>query len=238
MKKLIMAGMLLLTACAPERGSPGLEGMVGPKGEDGAAGPKGEAGADATTTTTTLPPLQSEINYLIGDENDYRMGLGQSILAPGLSCTLYTVTGGDRIQATIAGHNTLTGIAQVATYLYAGAFNQPDSPATDGMNVLPPALRPLYLNLFLLRCQGQLIITATDYYSFDLASDDAGLLYIDGAKVIDNDNSHGVTLVSGQKYLRRGVHTFRLDYAETGAGNQALILKMSGTSINPILYYH
>ena len=51
-------------------------------------------------------------------------------------------------------------------------------------------------------------------------------MYIAGAKVIDNDNAHGVNLVSGTKFLRRGVHAFRLDYAQEG-GSQALILNMS-----------
>lgn len=245
---IIGIAVLLLTGCAGDTGPRGLSGLDGSPGIDGATGPKGDTGdtgavgpagpPGANATTTTLPPLQTDVNFLVDDENTYRLGLGQTMLSSGLSCTLYTVTGGDRIQSSIAGHNTLTGINQVATYLYAGPFNQPDSPATDGLNVLPPALKPLYLNLFLLRCQGQLVVITTDYYTFDLASDDAGLLYIDGAKVIDNDNSHGVTLVSGQKYLRRGVHTFRLDYAETGAGNQALVLKAGGASINPIFYYH
>lgn len=226
MKKLILAFLAtgLLAACA------------GPSGNDGSTGPQGPQGPAAPTPTVS--DEQADINALVSDENDYRLGLGQTQLSEGLSCTLYTITGGDRIQASISGHNTLTGITQVATYLYKGWFNQPDSPVSDGMNVLPTALRSLYTNMYLLRCQGQIVVRESDYYNFTVNSDDASVLYIDGAKLVDNDNNHGVTAVSGQKYLRRGVHTFRLDYAQAGGGNQALQVLAGGQFINPIYYFH
>lgn len=203
------------------------------------AGPEGDRGPQGEPAPTpVVTPLQADINALVLDENTYRLGLGQTQLSEGLSCTLYTITGGDRIQSSIAGHNTLTGLSQVGTYLYKGAFNQPDSPTSDGMNVLPPALRAAYTNMYMLRCQGQVVITDSNWYSFSVSSDDASVLYVDGAKVVDNDNNHGVTTVTGSKYLRRGVHTIRLDYAQAGGGNQALIVQMNSSSINPALYYH
>lgn len=211
-------------------------------GPAGPAGPKGDTGAPGADAPVPPAPVvdtvQEAIDKLVLDENAYRLGLGQTMLSEGLSCTLYTITGGDRIQASISGHNTLTGITTVASYLYKGAFNQPDSAASTGLNVLPLALRPLYTNMYLLRCQGSIVILDTDYYSFELNSDDASLLYIDGAKVIDNDNNHGATTVTGMKYLRKGVHTFRLDYAQAGGGNQSLILTQGGASISGKLYYH
>lgn len=84
--------------------------------------------------------------------------------------------------------------------------------------------------MYLLRCQGSLIVTKTDYYQFNLNSDDGSVLYLDGSKLVDNDNNHGPTLVSGTKMLRRGVHTFRLDYAQTGGGSQALELTAGSSS--------
>lgn len=207
--------------------------MMGCVGQDGERGP---AGTPAPVPGVT--PLDADIAALTKDENDYRLGLGQSALTNGLSCTLYTITGGDRIQASIAGHNTLTGISQVATYLYAGAFNQPDSSTSTTLNVLPPPLRSIYTNMYLLRCQGQLVVTTTGYYGFELMSDDGSVLYIDGVKVIDNDNNHGAVTVAGSKYLRRGVHTIRLDYAQSGGGNQALMLTSGGTSIDAKFYLH
>lgn len=201
-----------------------------------------------TITVTTPGPtvylpapvasLSEDILNLVSAENDYREGLGQTLLANGLSCTLYTTTGGDRIQGSIAGHNTLTGLSQVASFTYKGIFNQPDSNVNTFLNVLPAPIQPLYLNNYMLRCQGQLVVTTTGYYTFDLTSDDGSLLYVDGGKLIDNDNNHGSTLVSAQKYLRRGVHAFRLDYAQTGAGNMSLILTANGSFIDPMYLFH
>jgi len=190
-----------------------------------------------TPVPTPAPTFEEDVNNLIEDENEYRTGLGQSVLSKGLSCTLYTITGGNRIQSTSGGNLTLTGISQVATYLYQGLFNQPNSSTNDGMNVLPEPLKSLYKNMYLLRCQGQIAITETGYQQFVLTSDDASLLYIDGVKVIDNDNAHGTTSIAGMRYMRRGVHTFRLDYAQFN-GNQSLVLKMNNSLINPVIYAH
>lgn len=184
------------------------------------------------------PTAAEDILGLIDSENEYRLSLGQSILSDGLSCTLSTVTGGDRIQASIAGHNTLTGIVSVATYTLLGAFNQPDSPASDGLNVIPPALRPLYTNLYMLRCTGKIVIRETGYHNFTVRSDDASVLYINGSKTVDNDNSHGPTDVSGARNLRRGVYDFRIDFAQTGGGSQALIISMDGLVVSGSLLYH
>lgn len=187
---------------------------------------------------TPVDPVASDISALIADENAYRLGLGQSILSSGLSCVLYTTTGGDRIQSSIVGHNTLTGLSQVAAFLLTTEINQPDSPISVGMGVLPLYLRSIYQNMYLLRCQGQIVVRESGYVQFDLTSDDASLLYIDGAKVIDSDNNHGSVLVSGSKYLRRGVHVFRLDYAQAGGGGQSLILKANGEIIHPMFLFH
>lgn len=223
MKKVLMCLVAVLaTACAR-----------GPHGDAGAPGAPAPIPAPPTVT-----PLEADVAALLADENDYRQGLGQTELTAGLSCQLFTFTSGDRIQASIAGHNTLTPLASVGTFLLTKPMNQPDSSASTGLNILPAALQPLYLNLYMVRCQGQIVIQDTDYQLFDLASDDGSILYVDGAKVIDNDNNHGVLNVSGMKYLRRGVHTFRVDFAQSGGGNQALILKMNGSVIDPILWAH
>jgi hypothetical protein len=199
----------------------------------GVPGPQGPAAPVAPVSS-----LEADVASLLASENEYRLGLGQTALSAGLSCRLYTATGGDRIQSSIAGHNTLTGLSQVASYTFVGVFNQPNSPISDGMNVLPPALRAVYKNMYMLRCEGQIVVTKTDYYLFELTSDDASLLYVGGSKVIDNDNNHGSVTVSGMKYLRRGVHAFRVDYAQMGGGSQSLMLKVDGAFINPLLYAH
>lgn len=220
---LLAATIVILTGCGSANQIDCLDGCNSPRIV--------EVPAPAAT-------FEEDVANLVADENEYRTGLGQTALSSGLSCTLYTVTGGSRIQSSIAGHNTLIGITKVATYLYQGPFNQPNSPISDGMNVLPVPLRNIYKNMYLLRCQGQLVVTETGYYGFELNSDDASLLYVGGTLVVNNDNNHGATTVVGQKYLRRGVHAFRLDYAQAGGGNQSLILTSGGQTINPELYYH
>lgn len=194
-----------------------------------------EKSVEVRTQTVQVP---ANIENLVAEENEYRLKLGQTILSNGLSCTLSTVTGGDRIQASIVGHNTLTGITQVASFLYKEAFNQPDSSVNDGLNVLPLSLRNIYKNLYLLRCQGYVVITETNYHQFDLYSDDGSVLYLDGAKLVDSDNNHSFVLASGTKYLRRGIHTFRLDYAQTGSGNQGLVLNMDSSLLEGNTFYH
>ena len=213
----------LVTSCAPEKGD---------------KGDKGDAGVSAPVVSLPVDDVQSDIDALVRDESAYRQGLGQTALSQGLACTLYSITGGDRIQASISGHNTLTGITTVGTFRLNVPFNQPNSNISAGMNVLPAPFRTNYTNMYLLRCQGQIVVRDSDYHLFELSSDDASVLYVDGSKVIDNDNAHGITVLTGQKYLRRGVHTIRLDYAQTGAGDQALILKQNGTVIDPKFFYY
>lgn len=176
--------------------------------------------------TTEVNAETQDVETLLAEENSYRETLGQSQLTSGLSCNLQTYTGGDRIQASIANHNTLQGLSNVGSYTLKAPFNQDNTSVDLGLNVLPMGLKTMYKRNYLLRCTGYIVITENNYYKFDLTSDDASVLYIAGAKVIDNDNAHGVNLVSGTKFLRRGVHAFRLDYAQEG-GSQALILNMS-----------
>lgn len=221
MKWFLVASLLLVSGC------------YGPRGHVGPAGPQGpEAPVDPTT------PFEEDVASIIEDENIYRLGLGQTALSSGLSCTLSTFTSGTRIQSTNGGNITLSGLSQVATFLSSGIFNQPDTPISAGMNALPASLRAIYLNMYLLRCQGYFVVQETGYYSFELSSDDGSLLYINDSKIIDNDNAHGVVTLLGTKYLRRGVHKFRLDYTQSAGGNQALILKTNGGFLDSRLFFH
>lgn len=183
---------------------------------------------------------QDNILSVVADENEYRLGLGQTQLSNGLSCTLYTVTGGSYIQNDATHTPTLTGVVQVATFLFADVINQLSSPVSDTLNLLPVALRanPRYTNLIKLVCQGQIVVTHTGYYNFTLTSDDGSVLYLDGSRLVDNDDNHSSTTVNGTKYLRRGVHAFRLDFAQTGGGSQALVLTANGDLIPGTYLYH
>lgn len=237
MNKVLMVGLaLMLSACGSYKSVDSV-----PVEQEPIATQPGTPIAWPTPAPISTPAyvdyMALEIQALVADENSYRLGLGQTELSPGLSCVLYTTTGGDRIQASVAGHNTLTGITQVATFLFQGVFNQVDSLSSTKLNILPVALQPLYQNNILLRCQGQIVILNTGYQKFDLSSDDGSNLYIDGVLTVMNDNAHASQTVSGQRYMRRGVHTFRLDFSQE-QGYQELILNMNGSSINPNLYQH
>lgn len=229
MKKLAVCMLLLLAACGrPNNGDVYVS-------------------QDGPTAPVVSPTLSQDIASLIADENSYREGLGQTELSSGLSCTLYTITGGQFIQNDATHTPTLTGLSQVATFLLTSSINQPNSNVNVGLNVLPAALKanPSYQNLIKLRCTGQLVVTEDGWNNFDLASDDGSVLYVsdnsqgtNNTRVIDNDGNHGIVDKVGQKYLRRGVHSIELDFAQTGAGSQALILKLNGSLLDPMYLFH
>lgn len=198
-----------------------------------------------TVTVTPSPTILSaeeqieqDIAKVVSEENLYRDSQGNTLLTPGLSCALFTITGGQYIQSGGSFTPTLTGITQKALFKYVGDFNQPDSPATDGLNVLPLNLRSTYTNMFLLRCTGFLVSIDNGYRQFELGSDDGSVLYIDGTKLVDNDGQHGLLVKTNTKLMRKGVYTFRLDFAQSGGGNQALIFSIDGVITDSQYFYH
>lgn len=169
-----------------------------------------------------MPPTVPEVETIISEKNEYRLAAGQLPLTAGLTCTLHESSNPDLAVALPSAKYTF------GMFL---AFNQPDSPVNSRLNILPPALQAMYVNNFAIRCQGQIVITDSGYYSFELTSDDGSMLYIGGSLVVNNNFNHGSTTVAGTKLLERGVHSFRLDYAQTGGGSQSLMLKSSGVII-------
>lgn len=205
-------------------------------GQNGVDGRDGKDFIPAPVTPVVQDTTQADINSIISYQNQYRVQTGNTPLGTGLMCQLFIFTGGDRIQASIAGHNTLSGLVSVGFFEYKGLFNQPNSSSSTGDNIMPEPFKTLYKNNYLLRCQGQIVIQQSAYHEFDVSSDDGSVLYIDGSVLIDNDNAHSINAVSANKLLQRGVHSFRIDYAQIN-GNQALILNMDNASIDPRLYY-
>lgn len=215
------------------------------KGDRGDAGPAGPQGPTAPVTPTpVVDEVQEDIDAVLADENDYRLRLGQTMLSEGLSCQVVQVASGQCLSSssTAAGCNSGNVIATTGsryTYLYKGLFNQDSTPGNTTTELLPAQLRPLFVNKnFRIICTGQIVVLETNYYDFSLNSDDGSILTIAGSQVINNDNNHGMVLKTGSKFLRRGVHTFRLDYAQTGSGSYGLILQAGGTSIDPRHYAH
>lgn len=67
-------------------------------------------------------------------------------------------------------------------------------------------------------------------YRFELASDDGARLFIDGKRVIDNDNVHPADRIrSARVPLTKGPHEFRVDYFEA-AGEEHLYVAWSGAT--------
>lgn len=179
------------------------------------------------SSSTVTASEAEDISRIIQEENDYRFSIGQSPLSQGLTCNTYTGLS-----------NSLTAFptslpSAAATFAYIGEFNQPNTSVSVGLNVLPTALRTqsAYLQWYALRCSGYIVVTSSGFQSFELTSDDAGLLYIDNVKVVDNDGNHGAITKTGSRNLKRGVHSIRIDYMQGPAGNQALIIKSNGVII-------
>lgn len=226
MKKLFVVCMLIgLTACAPQKGDQGDPGNVVPP--------------------ATVLPSQADVNSLISDENSYREGLGQTALTNGLTCSVQLVGSGQWLSSSSPGYNVSQGIVTALsgstsyTYLYQSNFNVGDTNGSNVNPLIPPAIQPLFLNAnYKISCSGQVVVTSTNYYAFVLDSDDGSILTVDGSQVINNDGNHSMTVKSGTKYLRRGVHTFSLLYAQSGVGNFGLILTANGSLIDPMYYFH
>ena len=177
-----------------------------------------------------IPVKINPIQQIVNLYNQYRLSVNEPILTKGLSCSLYTVP------------NTTLSIARaredyVGTFTYTGVFNQPNVPAEDGLNILPPSIQSFYTQWFIVKCSGNLVIPNSDFYRFDLSSDDGSLLYIDG-EFINNDGLHSVETVSNVKYLSTGIHSFELDYLEGPAGYEALILDMNEKVLNSEYFWH
>lgn len=213
------------------------------QGAQGPAGPAGPAGAPAPSPGPTVTAEEQDVLNLVADENDYRESLGQTQLSNGLSCSVQQVASGQWLSSSSPGYNAgqgvVSGTGSTYTFLYKGAFNQPDTAGSNVMNVLPTALQPMFQNKnFTIRCSGYLVVTESGYYGFDLTSDDGSILTVDGSQVINNDGNHGMVQKVGSKLLRRGVRSFQLLYAQTGSGNLGLVLLSGGAAIPGARYYH
>ena len=79
---------------------------------------------------------------------------------------------------------------------------------------------------FALRYQGYINVPQDDIYTFYLSSDDGSTLTIADRKVVDNDGNHSEIEKIGQVALKKGLHSFLLNFFN-GGGGFALKLKYS-----------
>ncbi len=57
-------------------------------------------------------------------------------------------------------------------------------------------------------------------YDFFTASDDGSKLFIDDEEVVDNDGDHGTVEKTGRAALKKGYHTIKVLYFDSGGGNE------------------
>lgn len=70
-----------------------------------------------------------------------------------------------------------------------------------------------YKNEFGLVFTGKLDVPKDGDYSFQIASDDGGRIFVDGRRVVENDGIHPATTIrEGKAKLKKGAHVFRLEY--------------------------
>lgn len=192
-------------------------------------------------TPVVIDEVQEDIDLLVAEENDYRLELGQTMLSPGLSCSVQEVSSGQRISSSSSPSlgSVITTTGPTYTYTMSGGFNQLNSSGTMQNSILPKGLRASFVGKnYVVRCNGFLVVRDTDYYSFELNSDDGSLLTVDNTLVVNNDGNHGMTLRTGSKFLRRGVRQFRLEYAQTGGGAFGIVLTSGGSLVDSKFFYH
>ncbi|MFM9019917.1 MAG: PA14 domain-containing protein [Sediminibacterium sp.] len=68
--------------------------------------------------------------------------------------------------------------------------------------------------------EGWIKVDKTNGYEFFTTSDDGSILLIDGKEVVNNDGNHGAEERSGRCILEKGYHSFRLQYFDSGGGNE------------------
>ncbi|NJO48170.1 MAG: hypothetical protein HC840_00480 [Leptolyngbyaceae cyanobacterium RM2_2_4] len=237
---LLLIGSLLVGCGQGPRGADGVAGAPGIPGTPGAPGQDGDDGDDYVPPAVT--PEQADIDFLLDDENAYRLSLGQTELSSGLSCTVQAIASGQWLSSSSPGYNSGQGVVSMTgtayAYLFKGTFNQLNGPSGPN-SILPLAIQPLFLsNNYRIVCTGHIVVRETAYYNFELNSDDGSILTVNGTQVVNNDGNHGMTAKSGTILLRRGVRTFTLSYAQTGGGNFGLILKANGSLIDGKYYAH
>ncbi|MFC2953151.1 cadherin domain-containing protein [Marinicaulis aureus] len=86
---------------------------------------------------------------------------------------------------------------------------------------------------FAAKYEGQILVEEGGVYTFNMASDDGSMLFIDGVAVLDNDGLHSTRTRTVSVDLDSGSHDIEVRYFENG-GSQTLQLSWSGPDTNGI----
>ena len=108
------------------------------------------------------------------------------------------------------GTKTMPDTTQMVPFaqLYTDSFSVASQDFTAGF---PGALAGQVEN-FAIRYEGKFAVPSDGKYDFKLVSDDGAVLYVDGAKVVDNDGLHTSKAATGQASLKAGDHDLKLEY--------------------------
>lgn len=214
-------------------------------GHNGDQGPTGPQGVPAPTPTPVDSNTADVLDVLNNGAhgNAYRLGLGQTELSQGLSCQVIHVASGQWLSSSSPGYQssqgTLVTIGTNYTYLYDGNFDQPN--AANGTNdLIPAALQSLFVNdNYRIICTGYIVVQEPGWYEFEDMSDDGSIISTD-AGTLYNDGNHAINTVpvTQSMYLDRDVHSFTVQYAQSGGGNFGLILTVNKSAIPAINMYH
>ena len=79
---------------------------------------------------------------------------------------------------------------------------------------------------FAIDFQGSFVVKKPGWFHFRLTSDDGSKLFIDGARVLDNDGYHATRATEGAAYLTAGEHAIAIPYWQ-GPGPLALTLDVA-----------
>lgn len=80
------------------------------------------------------------------------------------------------------------------------------------------------------RFSGWVLAPANGVYTFHLASDDGGRLYVGETMIIDNDGLHGMENKTGEAALAAGWHPIKVEYFNAGGG-MGLDVKWEGPGL-------
>jgi hexosaminidase len=128
----------------------------------------------------------------------------------------------------------------VASYL-EGAVSRVaglDSLRPEFTVVVPDAAIPGFARAerFGVRLTGWVDVPDDGIWRFRVTADDGAVLWIGGARVVDNDGLHGPEERSGEIALRRGLHRFELAYFQAGGGRALTVTmeRQDGSGRRPV----
>lgn len=88
---------------------------------------------------------------------------------------------------------------------------------------------------FGLSCIAKLQVNIAGTHKFSLSSDDGSRLFINGIKVIDNDNLHGTTMVESNVNLSAGISTIKVEYFQNMGSKSLMLLWKEPGGISTII---